>query len=178
MLRADSLALLLPLAACAAHGQDAHLPGDPLGTFHVTASLQSDTCKAAFLGVSDPWQFDVELSRKTNVLYWLNGAEAIPGDITGDGTAFSFQSGVEMAVVPPSSGRPGCTVARADAASGTLSSASTDVTSFESELSFEYRDAPSSDCSPWVGTGDGFAELPCTVQYSASAARTKAPASK
>jgi len=68
----------------AAHGQDPHLPGDPLGTFHVTAHLQSDGCQAAFLGVTDPWQFEVELSRKTNVLYWLNGSEAIPGDIAGD----------------------------------------------------------------------------------------------
>jgi hypothetical protein len=152
------------------------MPGDALGTFHVTAQLQSDTCQAAFLGVTNPWQFDVELSRKDSAIYWLNGSEAIPGDIAADGTSFSFESGVEVTVVAPRGSVAGCVVDRADSANGQLSSASDDVSGFSSTLGFGYQEAANSDCGPWVGTGDGFAALPCSVNFAASADRTKAPA--
>ncbi|HEY0464458.1 MAG TPA: hypothetical protein VGC79_09630, partial [Polyangiaceae bacterium] len=66
---------------CFGRGQDAHEPGDRLGTYHATGTLLSDSCQATVLGVSPDWQFDVKLSRMSHTLYWLNGAEAIPGTI-------------------------------------------------------------------------------------------------
>src|SRR4051812_22703471 len=81
---------------CVGHAQDAHEPGDRLGTFHASGSLRGDTCQANVLGVSPDWAFDVKLSRQESTLYWLNGEEAIPGTIAPDGTSYDFQSGVEV----------------------------------------------------------------------------------
>jgi hypothetical protein len=58
-------------AGCIGHAQDAHEPGDRLGTFHATGTLVSDTCQAAVLGVTKDWAFDVKLSREGSTLYWL-----------------------------------------------------------------------------------------------------------
>ena len=66
-------------SGCVGHAQDAHEPGDRLGTYHATGKLISDSCQASVLGVSTDWQFDVKLSRESHTLYWLNGEEAIPG---------------------------------------------------------------------------------------------------
>src|SRR6478735_10047373 len=94
--------------ACVGHAQDAHEPGDRLGTYHATGKLVSDNCQAAVLGVSKDWQFDVKLSRESHTLYWLNGEEAIPGTIANDDVTFDFQSGVEVTLEPPRGVRPGC----------------------------------------------------------------------
>src|SRR5437868_1846065 len=89
-------AILLLCSGCIGHGEDAHEPGDRLGTFHATGTLTRDTCQAALLGVTNSWAFDVKLSRQASTLYWLNGQEAIPGSIAKDGVTFDFTSGVEV----------------------------------------------------------------------------------
>jgi hypothetical protein len=168
-------AILLLCTGCIGRGQDAHEPGDRLGTFHVTSALKRDTCQAALLGVTNDWQFDVKLSRQADTLYWLNGEEAIPGAIAKDGTSFSFESGVEVPLAAAQGARPGCVITRADSASGALGSSTTDVPSFQVELGFGYAVKPGSECSGWVGVQGGFASLPCTVSYSGSAKRTALP---
>src|SRR3954464_14504251 len=96
------------IGGCTGHAQDAHEPGDRLGTYHAAGKLVSDSCQAAVLGVSSEWQFDVKLSRESHTLYWLNGEEAIPGTIASDGVSFEFQSGVEVSLQAPKGSRPGC----------------------------------------------------------------------
>ena len=169
---------------CVGKGQDAHEPGDRLGTYHATGKLVSDSCQAAVLGVSNDWQFDVKLSRQTHTLYWLNGQEAIPGTIANDGVSFGFQSGVEV-VLQAGAGagkgtvaRPGCVIQRTDSASGELSSSSTtDVRSFEAEMSFSYAVKSGTECAGFVGVQDGFVALPCKVSYTLKAKRTALPPS-
>jgi len=163
-------------SACVGHGQDAHEPGDRLGTFHVTGSLKTDTCQAsALLGETSQWAFDVKLSRDKSTLYWLNGEEAIPGTIAADGTGFSFQSGVEVPLQAAQGARPGCTILRSDRADGVLSSSSTDVDSFSVNMSFGYAAESGSQCSAYVGVQGGFASMPCRVSYSMTAERTALP---
>ena len=178
VVRAFSLlcAICVGSAGCVGRGQDAHEPGDRLGTFHATGTLMSDTCQAAVLGVTNDWAFDVKLSREDNTIYWLNGEEAIPGTIAVDGTTFDFQSGVEVPMQPAQGAQPGCTILRADSANGELSSKTSDVKSFDVDMSFTYSVKSCTQCAGYVGVQGGFATLPCTVSYALTADRTALPA--
>jgi hypothetical protein len=168
-------AILLLCTGCIGHGQDAHEPGDRLGTFHVTGNLTSDTCQAPLLGVTPEWAFDVKLSREADTLYWLNGQEAIPGTIAQDGTTFDFESGVEITLQAAQGAQAGCSMLRSDTANGVLSSSTTDVPSFSVDMNFGYAAEPGSQCAGWVGVQGGFATLPCRVSYSLTAERTALP---
>jgi len=163
---------------CVGHAQDAHEPGDRLGTYHATGKLVSDSCQAAILGVTSDWQFDVKLSRESHTLYWLNGEEAIPGTIASDGVSFGFRSGVDVTLQAPRTATPGCVIQRTDSASGELSSDSTtDVPRFDADMSFGYAVKGGSQCAAFVGVEGGFASLPCQVSYALSAKRTALPPS-
>jgi hypothetical protein len=166
------------LCSCLGHGQDAHEPGDALGTYHLTGTLVNDSCKAAVLGVTSDWQFDVELSREGSTLYWLNGQEAIPGTIASDGMSFDFESGVAVTLQAAQGAQLGCIVDRSDAANGKLSSSSTDVTKFSVNMSFAYSQESGTQCAGFVGVEGGFAGLPCTVSYTLTAVRTAPPAAE
>jgi hypothetical protein len=165
----------LSLCSCLGHGQDAHEPGAALGTYHLTGTLVSDTCKAAVLGVTSDWQFDVKLSREGDTLYWLNGQEAIPGTIASDGKTFDFESGVAVTLQTAQGAELGCVVDRSDAANGKLSSSSTDVSKFSVHMSFAYSQESGTQCAGFVGVEGGFAGLPCAVSYALSAERTALP---
>jgi len=169
-------AIAILCASCLGHGQDAHEPGDALGTFHVSGALSADTCQAAVLGVTPNWEFDVKLSRQGDTIYWLNGQEAIPGAIESDGKTFSFASGVEVPIEAGKGSLPGCTVLRSDAANGVLSSKSDDVKSFSVQMTFGYSVKSGSQCADVVGVEGGFTALPCNVGYGLNASRTVAPA--
>jgi len=166
------------LGGCVGHAQDAHEPGDRLGTYHATGKLVSDSCQASVLGVSNDWQFDVKLSRDNHTLYWLNGAEAIPGTIANDNVSFGFESGVEVTLQAARGSLPGCVIERTDSASGKLgSSSTTDVRRFTVDMSFSYSAQRGSQCAGFVGVEGGFTGLPCKVSYALSAERTALPPS-
>ena len=173
------LSALVFSSGCVGHAQDAHEPGDRLGTYHATGKLVSDTCQASLLGVGSDWQFDVKLSRQSHTLYWLNGEEAIPGTIADDGVSFGFQSGVEVLLQAPQGARPGCIIQRTDSANGALSSSSTtDVPRFAADMSFSYAVKSGSDCVGFVGVEGGFMMgLPCQVSCKLNAKRTALPPS-
>lgn len=174
-MRALACAILLLCPGCVGRGQDAHEPGDRLGTYHASGALVSDTCQASVLGVTSNWAFDVKLSRQADTLYWLNGEEAIPGSIASDGRSFDFQSGVEVTLATAQGANPGCIIERTDAASGKLSSPSADVKSFSVQMTFAYAARSSSECAGFVGVEGGFAGLPCQVSYNLSGTRTALP---
>ncbi|MET0795487.1 MAG: hypothetical protein ABW061_28470 [Polyangiaceae bacterium] len=174
---AFSFLCILQSAGCVGRAQDAHEPGDRLGTFHASGKLVSDTCQANVLGVSNDWAFDVKLSREANTLYWLNGEEAIPGTIAVNGTTFGFQSGVEVTLEAARGVQPGCIILRSDNASGELSSKTSNVKSFSVDMSFSYSVKSGTECAGYVGVQDGFAGLPCKVSYSLTAQRTALPPS-
>src|SRR5262245_29299264 len=169
----------LGLSACMqGRDTDPHVPGDSLGTFHVAATLEDSSCGPGALGSTENWEFDVQLSRRDDNLYWLNGEEAIPGRIAPDGVSFAFDSRVSVEFEPRGNGRMGCSVMRTDQATGRLSSASEDVTSVSGRLVFGYAPTPTSDCTALFAMEGGFSTLPCQMAYGFEAARTSAPTKK
>jgi hypothetical protein len=152
---------------------NAHDPGTPLGSFTVSADATSNTCGAGALGEQATWSFDVELNRAPGALYWNNGATVIPGTVAGDGVTFSFETSVIEDMRDPNvTGPPPCSIARADAASGTLDSATDTVTSFTGTLSYTFTPTAGSSCDDLTqGSAAIVAALPCGFSYAMSGAR-------
>ena len=150
---------------------DAKAPGDMLGIFEVDSKLKESTCGDDALGGGDRWTFDVKLSRSDNDLFWLNGREAIVGDIESDGRSFSFQTRIEQEIRAAKPGHPGCVVARDDIATGRLSDSGSDVDGFTGTLRFRFRPTDGSDCASWIGTAGAVSALPCSISYSMDAER-------
>lgn len=155
----------LACSSCEFGEGDAKVPGEPLGTFEVIAELDSSTCGAGALGSTDLWEFEVQLSKDYDQLFWLNGREVIPGRIARDGESFEFDTRVQVEVLEPEPGRLGCTLNRRDRASGQLDYRREAVTSFSGRLTFAYIPTTDSDCSPLIGVEGGFSVLPCEMKY-------------
>ena len=170
-----SVLALLGCVSCKFGQGDAKVPGEPLGTFEVIAELQSSTCGAGALGSTDIWEFNVQLSKDLDQLFWLNGQEVIPGKLARDGESFEFDTRVQVEVFEPEPGILGCTLNRQDRASGQLDYDKDDeeaVTSFNGRLTFAYIPTSDSDCSPLMGVEGGFSTLPCEMKYDLVASRT------
>ena len=144
---------------------DAKVPGEPLGTFEVIAELDASTCGSGALGSTDLWEFEVQLSKDFDQLFWLNGREVIPGRIASDGESFEFDTRVQVEVLEPEPGILGCTLNRQDRASGQLDYQDEAVRSFSGRLTFAYIPTSDSDCSPLIGVEGGFSALPCEMKY-------------
>jgi hypothetical protein len=162
------------LAGCLNFGKvdDAKIPGELLGTYAVEGSLEDSSCGEGALGSTDPWNFDVKLSRFHEDIYWINGRAVITGGIEPDGVSFAFSTRVEGEVVPPGRGQPGCVLSRSDRADGTLSSKTLDVESFEARLTFAFSAGEGSLCEEWLGSPGFVAALPCSMTYDLTGLRT------
>lgn len=168
------LVLVLPcVASCSGiFGDKPGSLGEPLGTYHVVAHQSTSSCGAGALGATDPWEFDVQLSRDGETLYWKNGTDAIEGQVGSDGT-FSFASSVTVTVQPRKGAMAGCAIGRADAATGKLDGTTTDVPSFGGNLTYHYTPTSEDNCAAFVGNGSGMlAGLPCDLAYTMTATRT------
>ena len=168
----SALCLLGMLGGCGFGKGDAHVPGEPLGSYHVAATLDDSSCGPGALGSPEVWEFDVKLSRDGPSLYWLNGEEAIAGTLSSDGVSFAFDVKGTIAVEKPAPGRPGCNVVRTDVASGKLGAQGTSVPGFSGKLVYGYAPVGGSDCTNVVGVDGGFATLPCEIGYGMEAVRT------
>lgn len=165
------------VAACSAPGDaeyDAKVPGTLLGTFAVVGKLDDDECGADLMNAPDPWRFDVRLSRFQNDLYWLNGREAIVGDVDSK-NGFRFSTRVDVPVTPRRGSDPGCTVSRYDSAEGALTASGDEVTALRGVLEFEYRSKRQTECLEIIGVPGGFNNLPCKMSYSIRAERIAEP---
>lgn len=166
--RARCVLFALALSGCVAPGeqelddQDPHQPGDALGDFAVTGKLGDDSCGADSLNAPSTWKFQVKLSREGSTLYWLNGREAIVGDIDKSGS-FAFETQLDLPLVPKRGAAKGCTIVRRDFASGTLANSSA---SLSGKLSYAYDATSDSDCAE-LATGESGVPLllPCQMTY-------------
>lgn len=148
--------------------QDPHQPGDALGSYAITGKLGDDSCGAASLNAPERWTFDVKLSRQGSTLYWLNGREAIVGDIDKS-DRFSFASHVDVALRAAKGAAKGCTLVRRDSASGRLTD---DAAALSAELVYAYDATAESECSDFAVGTDGLPlTLPCKLSYSLSGDR-------
>jgi len=166
--RACSVLFAFALSGCVAPGeqalddQDPHQPGDALGAFAVTGKLGDDSCGADSLNAPTTWSFEVKLSRTGSTLYWLNGREAIVGDIDQRGR-FAFETHLDLPLAAKRGAAKGCTIVRRDSASGTLASSSA---SLSGTLSYAYDATSDSDCAELAtGTSGAPLLLPCQMTY-------------
>lgn len=173
MRRVAAWALLLGCSAPDEAEYDGKVPGEPLGAYLVTARLTDDECGADLLGAEDPWRFSVRLSRSVDVLYWLNGREAIVGTIDEAGETFQFSTRVDVPLSPPGRGAAGCVVSRFDRAQGKVRFSDRQVAGLEGELEFEYNEKSGTECLEIIGVPGGFNRLPCRLRYSVIAERAK-----
>lgn len=154
--------------------QDAHQPGENLGTFQVTGTQTANTCGAGAFGEQSSWQFQVKLARATGEIFWNNGQEILAGTLASDGLTFSFDTGVVIDMrAADQVGLPACSIRRADHASGTLGA---DATTFTGELSYQFSPTAGSSCTDIVsGATPLAATLPCSFSFHLTAQRTVAP---
>lgn len=163
----------LTAVACSAPAEPEHdgkVPGTLLGTFAVQGAIRSDDCGADLLGAPDPWRFEVRLSRFQRDLYWLNGREAIVGEIDEDDATFRFSTRVDI----PIGGRRDaamCVVSRYDRAEGSLSLEGDELLGFEGRLEFEYRSKDDSECLEIIVLPGSVNNLPCRIAYRIRAVR-------
>jgi hypothetical protein len=173
--RARSFLFVVALAACGCvapgeqelDDQDPHQPGDQLGSFAITGKLGADDCGADALSAPQTWSFQVKLSREGTTLYWLNGREAIVGDIDKSGR-FAFETHLDVPLSEKRGAAKGCTIVRRDSASGTLTSGST---ALNGKLTYAYGATSDSDCSEFItGTNGSPVALPCAMTYALTGA--------
>lgn len=170
---AEASFLLAALScACGDGRHDAKTPGELVGSFAMTGQLELDECQAPVLGVVDPWEFELRLSRFLQDLYWLNGREAIPGVLSSDERSFRFDTAVDVRLEPSRRGRAACVLSRRDSASGQLSPSAENAARVKAKMSFIYQIKDESDCSGIIGVPLGFAALPCRVDFALSGDRT------
>lgn len=149
--------------------QNPHEPGDAIGSFAVVGKLKDDSCGADNLSAPAKWSFNLKLSRKGSTLYWLNGREAITGEIDKSGR-FAFETRLEVPLSQQRGAIKGCIMVRSDSASGKLTSSEEELTG---ELSYAYSVAKGSDCTEYALGAEGQPlTLPCSLSYSLSGARS------
>lgn len=160
------------VASCS--GKDPTNPGEPLGTFHVTAALKSSTCGAA----PDPWEFDVRLSHEGSTLYWVQGGAPISGLV--DRSAKVVLETSDRHELRPADAKAkvaACALIREDvldvALAGEGEAVLTDLKdtrSLAGRLVYRFTPTPGSDCTDQTSAlGGGFAALPCEVAYEVTA---------
>ncbi|HYQ30853.1 MAG TPA: hypothetical protein VER04_26655 [Polyangiaceae bacterium] len=151
--------------------QNPHQPGDALGSYSVTGKLSDDSCGADSLNAPTRWTFDVKLSKLGDTLYWLNGREAIVGDIDSSGS-FAFTTHVDVTLSEQRGAAKGCTLVRSDSASGKLTDSNDTLSG---KLSYAYSARADSECDAYAIGTDGLPlALPCKLTYSLDGARVDA----
>ncbi len=164
------------LASCLGHAAEG--PGEVLGKFHVEAKAKSNECGEGALGMTETWEYDVELRRTADLILWDNGKDIVEGRLEKDDRQFSFEItfDVDMRTEEDPAWVPDCTITRTDRARGSLANASDDVEGFTGRFSYVFEPTEGSDCTNLYGPeGPLFHLLPCTVEYEVVAERTVAP---
>jgi hypothetical protein len=176
VLGAAALAIALICGGSGCSGKDPYRPGDPLGAFHVTGSLVSNSCG----NTPNPWQFDVHLRHDKTTLYWVQGAAPIAGLVDATARATLKATAVQtMRAADAKTQAPGCAIARADVLEVVLAPVVTPVadvtgaTSFKGSLTYHFAVTDGSDCQDQLAdSGGDFTALPCDVHYDLVGTRT------
>jgi hypothetical protein len=176
------LLALLPIASIGCGdffgNRDPHKPGTALGTFHVVGTQVANACGEGALGATSTWEFDVDLARDGDVLFWNNGANIIQGAVSDDGVSFTIEGRVLVDMRTEAAPGPPCSVQRHDVARGTLGGAGDDVEGFKGTLFYDFSPTVGSHCDDLVpgelSVAPVFATLPCGMAYDLHATRRPA----
>jgi len=174
--RAIFVTVPLLLAGCvdAFGDKDPHQPGDQLGTFHITAKEQHNSCGSGALGAPAVWELDVKLAWGDGTIFWNSGGEVISGVLSDDRTQFDIQTDVVIDMrTDADKGKPPCSMARHDTAKGTLALAGDAVSEAKGALSYDFAPTEGSKCGDLVTSDPALFEvLPCSIEYAFTAPHT------
>lgn len=164
------------LAGCvdAFGDKDPHQPGDPLGTYHITAKQKHNDCGSGALGAPPVWELDVKLAWGDGTIFWNSGGEVISGSLSADRKKFDIETDVVVDMrTDADKGKPPCSMARHDSAQGTLALDGDAVSAATGALTYDFAPTEGSQCADLV-TSDPplFEALPCGIEYSFEAPRT------
>jgi hypothetical protein len=165
------------------------MPGQPVGTFAVSATQGENTCGAGALGAPAAYTFNVTMSVSGSVIYWNDSSgSSVAGSLAADGVTFSFATStitdmramVDTSTSATSSSSTGgvplppCSIQRDDTGNGVLVGDSTGVTSFSGTLGYAFTPTPGSSCLDLIESETPtFATLPCSMSYSMSGTRAQ-----
>jgi len=142
------------------------LPGTMLGTYHVTAQVQTNSCG---LPAPQPWVFDVQLSNDNGVLYWswMDGSAPMSNPITS--SAATLTESISANVDGTDAGNGPCTMTRDDTVVVDLGTGSPPA-SFSGSITYDFAAAAGANCSDQLANSGGqYDVLPCTTTYAMSA---------
>ncbi|QQR89235.1 MAG: hypothetical protein IPJ88_13615 [Myxococcales bacterium] len=157
-------------------------PGESLGDYKVSATLNENTCGSTAFAFQEAFSFALELRVEKPTLYWVqSNFPAVAGSIDNDGN-FRVQLVSSWALSPddPEAEVAGCTLEQKDTVTGIFElSASPDAglsentepliqgpDQWEAEQSILYSPVSGSDCSLLLTqNGGSFAEIPCRLDY-------------
>jgi hypothetical protein len=159
------------VVALAAACSDSPLPGTQLGTYRVVASVQGNACGAG-LAPPNPWTFDVQLSQKATTLYWSWMDGTAPLSNTLDAQAHASLTTTQTRNVDGTTNALGpCTLQRQDGVQITLGAGSPPA-GFAATIQYSFSAASGADCADQLAASGGMYDaLPCSLNYSATAAR-------
>jgi hypothetical protein len=163
---------LFAIAGCM--GKDPYNPGEPVGTFKVTAKLLTNSCAEA----PDPWTFDVKLNRDPGKIYWMQGGLPVEGKVdTQSNVKMTSSDARTVRAADPKTGTAQCQLWRDDDFEGKLGPEP--LSTFEGKLTYRFRPGEGSDCSDYTKAGGGgFDALPCSMTYELTAVKTADPPKK
>lgn len=169
------------LAGCASN-----LPGESVGTFSVSANLETNTC-GDVVGAQESFRFEVELRQKSSLGYWHRpeSSALISGSLSDSG-AFHFTNST---LIPTTItmydefGNPVpvvCTVSLDEDIAGTLtgeampSDAAAAGMTFTAVQTIDYvftSDSPSECRRVAADDGSDLSAVPCSLSYALTAER-------
>lgn len=160
------------LWATACGQQTSTLPGTALGNYNIVGTLGANTCGST-VGAANPWDFALELSRDSTMLYiaQTDGSDALSGALdTTDALSATLSSTVTSNVDGSDAGPGPCNLTQSTTFALTLASGATPQT-FSGTVTYAYGAATgvsaTTDCTDQLSASGGpYATLPCTVTYS------------
>jgi hypothetical protein len=152
---------LLALAGCGDMfgGKDSKNPGDPIGTYALTASVDDNsTCAELAASAPRPWDFSISLRHTGSTGYFIAGGSPIKGSLDTKTGAFNFQTTQSIYVhdANKAKGLGACTLIRTDTFSGSFAGDPTTDTgkaTLKGSLRYGYVVATGSDCRDLVTGG-------------------------
>ena len=163
-------------------GCEQQLPGDPVGSYQVSATLEANSCGAAAVPAMDAFSFGVEIRRRDREAFWLrDDTPMVSGVFTGDDQyRFAFDATVELVASDLDLGIAGCVLAQHEVLRVTAMEApmegatpmddeetmAAQTVPLHGEHSIDFAPLAGSDCAPALAISGGpFAALPCSVIY-------------
>ena len=147
---------------------DSPLPGKVLGTYQVVAQTKDNSCG---LMAPNPWQFDVQLSRAGDTLYWswMDGTPPLSGSL--DAQLQATLATTQTANVDGSEAGLGpCDMQRDDTLQIALDSASPPGV-VHGTIAYSFSVPNGYTCADQLAPSGAYQELPCSLTYTVTGSR-------